>query len=196
MDWSWLAWGVTCSAVVVSGVVAAFEGTLRRRPGLDLGFVDHGGMWSDLLLLSCVNAVTVPHLSALGWPSLVGCAAAALVLAVAAHARWYRGAPGGSPWREHLWPARPHGTWARDLSAAGWMHVVYMTGQLGVILAGAMTPAPSATVWLVSILLSAHLPIGLLLPSRVVTGRWHARGSRALLVAGLVAIWVVAAVKL
>ncbi len=206
MAWSWEAWAITTAVVIASAAVSAREGTFRRRAGLDLAFVEHGGMWSDLLLLPIVNAAIVPHLiAALTSPDSPAtgrvlscayglCAALALALTIAAHRHWYRG-DGGRPWREHLWPHRHCGTWARDLSLAGWLHVIYMTGELAVILAYAITPVPDRVVWFVSGLLSVHVPIGILLPARVTTGRSHAGASRAMLVGALGAIWVVGALK-
>ena len=70
-----------------------------------------------------------------------------------------------------MWPTRPSGRWAADLSLAGWCHVVYVTGELGLLLAWALSPAPPAVVWLVTIILSLHVPLGVLQPAWFATGR-------------------------
>ena len=209
MHWSWTAWVVTVAAVALSGAVAAIEGNFQRGARLDMGFVDHGGMWGDLVLLSAANALVIPHVAAAasllprsaasaapGTFAHILCFVAGFALSVLAHRRWYRGERGGRPWREHMWPTRPHGTWVRDLSAAGWLHLLYMSGQLAIVLAYAITPMPAPAVWAVSGLLSVHVPLGLLQPARAVTGRWNAGASRPMLAGVLLAIWFVAAIKL
>jgi hypothetical protein len=46
---------------------------------------------------------------------------------------------------------------------------------------------------IVSVALTVHIPLGLLLPARMLTGRWS---SHVLLVPALALVWSVAAVKL
>ena len=52
-----------------------------------MGFANHGGMWSDLVLLSMANAVVVPHLT---WgPWLVGALLVSGLAAIWVHVFWY-----------------------------------------------------------------------------------------------------------
>jgi hypothetical protein len=183
-----LAWTVSVLTVVVSAATAWLEGNWRRRPNLDLGFANHGGMWGDLILLPFVNAVIVPWIRPGSW--LAGPLAVAVPVSLWLHARWH----GGGGAREHMWPARSHGHWSRDLSVAGWLHVLYVIGQLTLLLAYAVTPVPTAVVLVVSAVLTMHVPLGLLQPARALTGRWSPR--HPLLIPALVLIWGVAAVKL
>src|SRR5688500_15898628 len=65
------------------------RGDLRRRPELDMGFANHGGMWGELVLLPVANAVIAPHLTSGLWiaPSVALCSALSLWV----HVHWYRG---------------------------------------------------------------------------------------------------------
>jgi len=191
MEWSGSAWVASVVAVIVSGTVAAYEGHWRKRPGLDLGFADHGGMWGDLLLLPVVNAVTVPWVEPGWW--LLGPLGLAAVVSLVLHGWWHGGTPEGV--RDHMWPSRPSGRWTMDLSLSGWCHVAYVAGELGLLLAWALSPAPPAVVWVVAILLSLHAPLGVLQPAWLATGRLPAVDVRLVMLA-LGAAWVVAAAKL
>jgi hypothetical protein len=191
MEWSGTTWLASVAAVVLSGAVAAYEGHWRRRAGLDIGFAEHGGMWGDLLLLPVVNAVAVPWIEPGWW--LLGPLALAAIVSLVLHGWWHGGTPHGV--RDHLWPTRPSGRWAADLSRSGWCHVAYVTGELGLLLAWALSPAPATVVWTVAIILSLHAPLGVLQPAWFATGRLPSVDVR-LVLASLAAAWVVAAAKL
>jgi len=190
-EWSGTAWLVSIAVVVASGAVAFGEGNGRRRPGLDIGFINHGGMWGDALLLPVANALVIPRLSAGWW--MLGPALLAAIASIAVHHWWHGGAPHGM--RDHMWPARPDRHWATDLSIAGWCHVLYVAGELTVLLAYGMTPVPPLVVVAVAIILSVHVPIGLLQPGWFATGRVLPAGTR-LTAAVLVGIWIATLAKL
>lgn len=167
MAWSWITWVVSVLAVVLSGVVAAAEGNWRRSARLDIGFGGHGGMWGDALLLPVVNALVTPWVEPGWW--LLGTLAVGLAGSIALHVWWHGGHDGGI--REHMWPARPSGQWHRDLSWAGWMHVIYVTGEVAVLAVYLVTPLPLTTVILVSLLLTFHVPLGVLVPAWTAASR-------------------------
>jgi hypothetical protein len=184
---------MSVAAVVVSGMAAWFEGSWIRRPGLDMGFFNHGGMWGDLLLLPVSNAMIVPHLAVSAWiaPALV----AATIASVWVHIHWYRGRNvAHSP--EHMWPCRPHGSCFRDLSWAGWLHVLYVIAELTLLIGFLLHPAPPVTVLIVAAIFTIHVPIGLLQPRWFVTRRIASPRQQPLLVPCLAALWVVAVLKL
>jgi hypothetical protein len=189
-DWSWPTWIVSVAFVMLSGLCAWREGNWRRRDDLEIGFVNHGGMWGDLLLLPIVNAVIVPWLPRAGWlivPALAGVAASWWL-----HAHWHRGSGEGF-WREHLWPARPHDRWQRNLSWAGWLHVLYVALEMALLVAYALTPVPISVILIVSILLTLHVPIGLLTPAWIATRGTLVRNR--LLWPALAVVWIVAILK-
>ena len=136
--WSWTAWLVSVAVVLLSGAVAWAEGNRRRRPGLDMGFAEHGGMWGDALLLPIANAAIVPWIVPGWW--LLGPLAAGSVWAWWLHVWWHGGHTDAVC--DHMWPARPHGHWARDLSLAGWCHVAYVGGELALLLSFVLSPTP------------------------------------------------------
>jgi len=178
------------AAVAVSGLAAAIEGHWRRSARIDVGFAAHGGMWGDAILLPIVNALIVPWVSTGAWlvtPLFVGIAAS-----MALHTWWHGGRTHGI--REHMWPTRPTGRWHADLSWAGWCHVVYVAFEVAVLLAYAVTPVPPRVVVIVSLLLSAHVPIGVLLPAWSATRRVF-RADLWQTALAIAAIWAVAMAK-
>lgn len=193
MEWSGAAWLISVLAVVISGWAAWLEGNWARRPGLDMGFVNHGGMWNDLVLLSIANAVIVPHLRAGWW--IAAAAAAATMASLAVHRHWYRGDRADHS-REHMWPARPRGTWFGDLSWAGWLHVLYVAGELTLLAGFLIFPMPLATVLLVAAIFTIHVPLGLLQPRWFLTRRLASPRQQPLLVPCLIALWLVVAAKI
>lgn len=147
-------------------------------------------MWGDLLLLPIANAAIVPWLAVGGWlaPATLAGIAASWWL----HRGWHGGDDEGV-WREHLWPARAHGRWARDLSWAGWLHVVYVAAEMTLLIGYAVTPVPPLVVAIVTVVLTLHVPLGLLSPAWVAT---HGRVVRhRLLWPALLIVWAIAIVK-
>jgi hypothetical protein len=193
VEWSWTAWAVSVAAVVVSAVVAWREGSWTRRPGLDMGFVNHGGMWGDLLLLPVANAVIVPHLTNGWW--MAGAIAMATAASLLVHVHWYRGAAAAHS-REHMWPARTHGSWAHDLSMTGWLHVVYVVGELALLIGFLIHPVPADVIVLVVIVFMMHVPIGLLQPRYFLSGRVATLREQRLLIPCMLALWAVALLKM
>jgi hypothetical protein len=206
VEWSWTTWLISVATVVVSGAIAWLEGNWTRRPGLAMGFVNHGGMWGDLVLLSVANAVVVPHLT---WgPWLIGALTAGAPASMWAHAHWYhpptagpcdpgelvsaRGAADG----DHMWPRHGHGSWWRDLSWSGWAHVIYVTGELSLLVGFLLHAMPADVVVLVAAIFTIHVPIGLLQPRWYRTGHIATVGEQPLLAPLLLALWTVTIVKL
>jgi hypothetical protein len=193
VEFSWTAWLISAAAVVVSGAVAWWENSWRQRPGLDMGFLDHGGMWDDLILLSVANAMIVPHLTLSTWlvPALVVSTVASLWV----HRHWYRGDK-SSHSCEHMWPSRPCGTWYRDLSWAGWLHVLYVVGELTLLVGFLVHPVPTLTVLVVAVIFTIHVPIGLLQPRWFLTRRIASPRQQPLLIPLLMLLWIVAVGKI
>jgi hypothetical protein len=190
-EWSWPAWLISVAAVAASGAVAALEGHWSRARGLDIGFGTHGGMWSDALLLSALNALVVPWVEFGSW--LFWTLAAGAAGTVALHAWWHGGH--GAGFREHMWPARPTGRWYADLSWAGWCHVVCVAFEVALLVAYIATPVPASVVVAVTLLLTAHVPLGVLLPPWGAARRIYREDVWQTTLA-IVAVWAVAAVKL
>jgi hypothetical protein len=193
VDFSSSAWFVSVVAVLISGFLAWLQGDLRKGPHLDMGFANHGGMWGDLLLLPLANALIVPHLVAGPWigGALILCS----VLSVWVHIHWYRGDSLKQHSREHMWPSRPHRSWWKDLSPAGWAHVAYVAGELSLLLGFLLFPMPETTVVLVAVIFSLHLPLGLLQPRWFVTGEIATPRKQPLLVPCLAALWTMCLMK-
>ena len=193
MSISWTTYVVSVIAVVAAGLAAWREGNWRRRPGLAMGFADHGGMWDDLILLPFANAVIVPHLTAGAW--LAAAIALSALASIVVHIHWYRGdRDTHSP--EHMWPLRRHGSWSRDLSVAGWLHVCYVLGELTLLVGFLVHDMPGGVILLVAAIFTIHVPIGLLQPRWFVTGRIASLAEQPLLLTCMLALWAVIAIKL
>ena len=93
-----------------------------------------------------------------------------------------------------MWPTRPTGRWQADLSWAGWCHVVYVALEMALLLAYVVTPLPTGMVVLISLLLSAHVPLGVLVPAWTAARRIFREDVWQTAVA-IAAIWAVAALK-
>ncbi|MCA1583820.1 MAG: hypothetical protein LC791_03260, partial [Acidobacteria bacterium] len=148
-------------------------------------------MWGDLLLLPVLNALIVPHVAIGAHLAVPFVLAAAISLWL--HAGWHGNH--ATAVRDHMWPIRRHGRWFRDLSLAGWLHVAYVIAELGLITAWAFSPVPDAVGLLVALLLSVHVPIGLLQPG------WFATGHRPvdatpLLICSLALLWAIVLIKM
>jgi hypothetical protein len=220
VEWSWTTWLISAAAVVISGAAAWAEGHWIRRGRLAMGFANHGGMWSDLVLLSMANAVVVPHLT---WgPWIVGGALVSGLASLWVHAFWYHppspiGAHVNGEWLasdgrdeahfrlpgdevtragDHMWPTHANGSWWRDLSWSGWAHVVYVTGELTLLVGFLLHSMPSEVVMLVAAIFTVHVPIGLLQPRWYKTGHIATASEQPLLAPLLLALWAVTMVKL
>lgn len=193
MEWSWTAWLISVAAVVVSALTAWLEGNWSERPGLDMGFVNHGGMWGDLLLVPVANAVIVPYLPVGPWT--IGAIGLATIASVSAHIHWYRGDQMTHS-AEHMWPAREQNSWWRNLSWAGWAHVIYVAGELSLVVGFLLHPMPSDVVLLVTAIFTIHVPIGVLQPRYFLTGHVTSDTERPLLLPLLLALWTVSLVKI
>lgn len=186
-----------------------------------MGFVNHGGMWGDLILLPFANSVIVPHLTFGPW---IGIAlAASIVASLLVHRHWYdrgggrgdhppspasnRGAGYGEVVRrsevenrdrggDHVWPARTSGTWARDLSWSGWAHVLYVIGELTLLAGFLIHDIPSDVALLVAAVFTIHVPIGLLQPRYFLTGHIATVNEQPLLAPLLLTLWTVVALKI
>jgi hypothetical protein len=221
VEFSWTAWLISVAAVLVSALLAWMRGDLRKRPGLDMGFANHGGMWGDLVLLPVANGAIVPHLASGLWiaPSVALC----LALSVWVHRHWYRGdrdvdgrqlsvdshlstvdgswsrvegTHGAVHSREHMWPSRPFGSWWKDLSGAGWAHVAYVAGELTLLTGFLLFPMPNVVVGLVCAIFTLHMPLGLLQPRWFLSGEIASARKQPLLVPLLGTLWVVGFLKL
>lgn len=199
MEWSWTTWFVSVAAVVVSGFLAWLEGNWTKRPTLEMGFVNHGGMWGDFVLLPIANAAIVPHITIDNWLPIA--LAVCTIASVWVHIHWYRGdaKKGGvrrTHSREHMWPSRSHGQWWRDLSWAGWAHVVYVICELSMLAGFLIYPMPDEVIAIVAIVFTVHVPLGLLQPRWFLTRQIASPRQQPLLLPLLATLWIVAMGKM
>ena len=193
MKFSFAAFSVLVLAVVISGAASFVDGTFTSRR-VTMGFLDHGGMWGNLIIMSVAAGVTVPYLVRSRIIALSSLAIALLVTIIA-HVHWaasmrHDGSTG------HMFHIHQTGTWYLDLSTAGWMHVLVMTMLLTLALMYAVSPVPVKIVLAMSLLLTAHVFLGMVEPAWYCTGKLWTWPNFAppLLAAGL--IWGIAILKL
>jgi len=147
------------------------EGTFRSG-SVTMGFLEHGGMWGDFILLPIVNGLIVPCFPR---PSVKRCmatsglAACAIVATIFAHAQW--AAMGrASATTDFVFPRHTSGAWYNDMSLSGFLHLVYMSVELTLVLGYAVMPMPVKRVLLISGLLTVHLIVGQVQPGWYSTG--------------------------
>jgi hypothetical protein len=111
------------------------------------------------------------------------------------HHYWYRGHRVTHS-AEHMWPSRQTGTCFRDLSRAGWLHVLYVIGQLTILIGFLVHPMPRSVVLVVAAVFTVHLFLGLLQPRWFVSGQIATLRQQPLLASLLAALWAVVIAKL
>lgn len=134
-----------------------------------MGFLNHGGMWGDLIIMSVATGLAFPYLlrsRGLALSSLV----IAVLATIIAHVHWaasmrHDGTTG------HIFHISQSGTWYLDLSRAGWMHVLVMATLLTVALMYAVSPLPVKIVVAVSLLFTAHVFLAMVQPGLYCTGK-------------------------
>ncbi len=190
-----LAWLVTfalTSLVFLGGWLAYQDQMLTvlqmKQKGVTLGlpFLAHGGMWGDLLIINILLMFIVPrHGNSWSTRSIVIALMIGTTVSVIMHFSYLN-----IKWPEaHVQNGR--------LTRAGWVHLVYMAGIMGVlVLFYFYTPNPSpriviatSALLLVHLVLGLHFVLGLIKPSWY-PGRplsdpatWITLGSSSLLLA-------------
>lgn len=159
---------LTMLAVIVQAVLSALNGTLRpsskQKP--DIAFLQHGGMWADFLIYPLINAAIWPYLEFDLWAILWG--PLAISATVAMHALWGNDQQTSG----HMWPAHPHNEWYQNISLAGWVHVLFMTAEIFLLLNFVTSPTPNSVVLLVGLLLTIAWPLGVIQPCYIITDKW------------------------
>lgn len=207
MHFSWLAFAIVVLLVLVSGMCAyadeqffsQSEGlrrkSLRKFGPITMGFINHGGMWGDLLLMSVVVGMVTPYVWDEHRTLRLILALLALGITILAHVLWAQyfrtaGITG------HMWPDHIFRSWWLDMSTSGYLHVAIMTWFLTTIFLYIAYPVSSATVWWVSGLLTVHVFLGTVQPGWYCTRKLWTWGNFAPPLVCTALIWVVAAVKL
>lgn len=129
-----------------------------------LPFVRHIAMWSDALLFSSLAAfVVAAHASRWTMEAVVFSAAAGILLSVLMHYSFYV--------RRSLRGPHAH---SGALTAAGYVHLLYMAAGLTVVfLFYLSTPGLAVQeMWIVTGLLIIHVFFGSLLPLHIMRPRW------------------------
>lgn len=180
-------------AVVISGVVSFLEGIATNKR-VTIGFLNHGGMWGDLIIMSAVTGLVFPYLVKNRIYAL-STLFIALTITLVAHvlwAKWMRsdGITG------HMFPTHETGKWYLDMSGAGWMHVLVMAMLLAVMLMYAVSPLPKDVVIAVSLLVSLHVFLGTTQPSWYVTGKWWTLKGFGPPMVIVALLWIIAALKI
>ena len=193
MKFSFPAFLTIVLAVSISGIASFLEGTFTNKK-VTMGFLNHGGMWSDLIVLSAVTGLVFPYLLRSQLYIFLSLTIA-MIITVIAHIQWAK-------WMQndaitgHVFPTHKTGIWYLDMSVAGWLHVAVMTALLAILLMYAISPLPKKVILVVSILLTLHIFLGMVQPSWYSTGNlwtWKNFG-QPLFVTTL--IWSIALVKM
>jgi uncharacterized Tic20 family protein len=189
-------WIVSVVSVVICAVVSWMEGTLTA-PYVTIGFLNHGGMLGDLIIMPLINGMIAPRFPrltarrALLLGALFVCA---LMLAIIAHQQWALiGRTAGIT--DHVFPRHGPDIWYHDLSVAGYLHVIYMSLELTLLLAYASVHMPRSTVVLVTGLLTIHVVVGQVQPAWYVTRAFPTARTMVPTMASVLVVWMVAFFK-
>lgn len=193
MTFSFIAFLVTAAAVVISGVASFMEGTLTNK-NVTMGFLNHGGMWGDLIIMSLVNGFVLPYIARSRFV-VFAALFVACVVTIITHTKWAEGMRIDGV-TGHMFPTHQAGVWYADLSIAGWMHVLVMAILLTVVLMYAVSPTPANVVLTVSLLLTAHVFVGTVQPGWYCTGELWTWINFGPPICATVLIWIVAALKI
>lgn len=165
---NWYILIVTVFFKIIEGLFAWQNGTLMpSSPGRPIiSFISHGGTWGDFMIIPVVNALIWPHLCG-SLQKVVFIFLASLMMMILLHVIW------GSDLETtgHMWPSHPTGSWLRDLSIAGWVHVAYTTATFTILLIYATSPTPVRTAWIVGVLMMIFWCFAVVQPGYVITGR-------------------------
>jgi hypothetical protein len=196
-SFSTIAWIVSVLYMALAAYVSWKEHNFTHG-FIKIGFVNHGGMWGDLIILPVVNGLVVPHFPRItAKRSVVACAllACAITVAVFAHEQWAAmGKALGTT--DFVFPEHSAGIWYNDMSVSGYLHLVYMSLELTLILAYSMVSMPVRRILWVSGLLTIHVILGQVQPGWYSSGTiWNAR-TIVPTFATVLLIWLVGLYKL
>lgn len=151
---SWWYVMLNVALVGVGAVIAFFEHRLTKdQMGIvmpNMPWTCHGGMWTDLFLVSILMGIMLPYWHHWSSKWIVICLAISLVVTIACHILWAT----MQPIPGHIVDSSGKGL--GKLPVGGWYHVVYMTFSLAVILLFYLaTPNPAGShLLIVSLLLT------------------------------------------
>jgi hypothetical protein len=191
-------WSACIVFVLAEGLVSYLEGTFTLARPHDMGFIDHGGMWSDVFLLPIANAVIVPCLpkpNRMRVLLYLGLLSVMLAATIWIHVQWMEagwanGLPGFMFLSSSVQP------WYLSVRIPGWMHVVFMALEMSLLWAYALSPMPRAVILTVSCILTLHVPVAIVQPGWYTTGRVWSVENLLPAMGVLTLTWIVAALKL
>jgi hypothetical protein len=194
-----IAWFVTVFFVLLSGFISYCEGTFTSNGDQSqMGFINHGGMWSDLLLMPFINALLVPCFSRPNRKMLTFFIASIIIAGIVTvflHIHWM-GQHYDQYFFSHMFYIHPGEAWYQNITLAGWMHIVFMTIQLALLAMYTIFPMPSPVVWALSVIITLHIPIAVIQPGWYFTKKFWTM--RNLLPAAILFVltWLIAIAKL
>ncbi|MFA6382617.1 MAG: hypothetical protein WCX08_05105 [Candidatus Buchananbacteria bacterium] len=118
-----------------------------------------------MLLFSLVNGLVWDHLR---WRNCGIIVPVCLVATLTMHYTWFS-TQDLTSW---LWPLGTRSNCWFSLSETGWLHVIFMTAQLSILVLYVINPVPATVAWSVAGLLTIFWPLGIILPCWYITGRW------------------------
>ncbi len=191
MNWS-VAF-VSAMFVFFEALVSFAEGTLSkssyRKP--KVSFFAHAGMWGDFLIFPFINGLIWDHLHPFSWQTWL-VVLGSLLITLALHVFW----ASNHSTTGHMWPNHKTGKWYSDMSMSGWLHVIYMTCQLSILILYALNPMPYFVVVATGVLLTIFWPLGVIQPAYAEKGVWMDKTTAFASVITVGAIWGVSLIKI
>jgi hypothetical protein len=190
----WLIWLVGTVLVVIQGVLSYFDGYFSRRQMLRRGvsngwsFLEHGGMWADVVVISPLVAYVLSHYR-LNWNTWYGIALALGAILISVFlGKMYAEAAKTTP------EAHTHD---RRTTPAGWVHGLFAVTGVWVMAMFFFTPLdPKVSprdILIVAGILTPFFMLGVMKFSR----RWRfERFARYQVLVLTLAVWIAAWVKI
>jgi hypothetical protein len=157
--------------VLVGAAIAGFEHRLSKRQMgyFSVPWLVHGGMWSDLIIVSGIAYLIGSYLGEITTTVWVMCIVAGLAISVLMHLAYCQWCdlPG------HI--VEPERIGIRKLTVGGWYHLAYFTVVLGTL--SAYFIDTSANKFWVAVLLICFIPVAVWQPGwyahKLTAGRGH-----------------------
>lgn len=142
-------------AFLVNAILVLFEGIIAMHEGYmshtqmgekSLPWLNHGGSWADLIIISIVIAMIIPY--RLRWKrrDIILCGILSAIITIACHVWWAISMPISS----HI--INISGQWFSKLTIGGYYHLVYMWIVLAIIIlyyfATPSAPKKAVSIWL------------------------------------------------
>jgi len=150
----WLAFIITILAMAMEALVSFLEGTFLRRQKkkVSMNFLSNLAISvGGFIIFPMVNAIIVPKLKGGFLLYLLGLILGLILAAIAYRAWWVEGE--GNKGHVLWWEVGRSYIWTKDVTQAGWMHFLYLSVEIMLLVVYCFSPVEAMTAIMVSLCL-------------------------------------------